>query len=231
MPAEDLDAIQLELETLLSTVALRYRALKLEYDSIDKEDKREKKGKYIDKQPTSPGKRKRVEEKTKIKDNKYFGNQTKLNKFKSAPVHSPVPSLNTDDSMDAVPHYQSNHAPRENPKMVVPKNDIPNKFWLSVEPYCMPITQEDIKVSFFCIIVHFLLNRVFQLLDDLIETYSGPLLPPIPDLGAHYSSQWAAEDLKDEQDNSNPNAKNNKRFMSGSSAEVVNMMKKGEKCM
>jgi len=94
----------------------------------------------------------------------------------------------------------------------MPKNDTPNKFWLSVEPYCMPISHEDIK-----------------LLDDLIEEYSGALVPPIPDLGPHYSSQWASEDLKDEQDNSNPNAKTNKRFTSGSSADVINMLKKGEK--
>lgn len=71
----------------------------------------------------------------------------------------------------------------------------------------------------------------FQLLDDLIEEYSGALVPPIPDLGPHYSSQWANEDLKDEQDNSNPNAKTNKRFTSGSSADVINMLKKGEKLM
>lgn len=46
--------------------------------------------------------------------------------------------------MDAS-HYQSGQ--RDNLKLAVPKNDIPNKFWLSVEPYCMPITQEDIKVN------------------------------------------------------------------------------------
>lgn len=148
MPAEDLDAIQLELEMLLSTVAQRARALKYEFESLDREDKREKKGKYIEKQPASPpGKRKRgaTDDNKKTKENaKYFGTQ-KMAKLKSS-AHSPAPSQHTDDSLDAVPYFQSNHAPRENPKVVLPKNDTPNKFWLSVEPYCMPISQEDIKV-------------------------------------------------------------------------------------
>lgn len=41
----------------------------------------------------------------------------------------------------------------------------------------MPIKQEDIK-----------------LLDDLIEDYSGPLVPMMLDLGPHYTSQWTTED-------------------------------------
>lgn len=154
MPAEDLDAIQLELEMLLSTVAQRARALKYEFESIDREDKREKKGKYIEKQPASPpGKRKRggTDDNKKTKENaKYFGTQ-KMSKLKSSSAHSPAPSQHTDDSLDAVPYFQSNHAPRENPKVVLPKNDTPNKFWLSVEPYCMPISQEDIKVNYLAI--------------------------------------------------------------------------------
>lgn len=145
MPAEDLDTIQLELELLLSTVSQRARALKSEYESLDREDKRDRKGKYIEKQPASP-KRKRDEK--KFKDSaKYFGNQAKAARVKSSSSHSRTVAHNTDDSMDSVPYFPTNYALRENPKLVVPKNDTPNKFWLSVEPYCMPISQEDIKVS------------------------------------------------------------------------------------
>lgn len=64
-----------------------------------------------------------------------------------------------------------------------------------------------------------------------MEEYSGALVPPIPELGPHYSTQWAAEDLKEEQDNSNPNAKTNKRFTGGSSTDVLNMIKRGERIM
>lgn len=223
LPAEELDAIQLELEMLLSSVALRYRSLRTEYESLDREDKKHKKS-GADKQPNSPnnaGKRKRYDgTKKSSKDaNRYFGQQVKLSKLKNNSSLSPAHSQHTDDSMDAVPYYQSTHTvssrgDQPNSKLVVPKNDIPNKFWLSVEPYCMPITQEDIK-----------------LLDDLIEEYQGPLVPPIPELGPHYTSQWTAEDLRDEQDNSNQNAKANKRFTNATNADVINMIKKGDKMM
>ena len=193
---------------LLSTVSLRYRLLKTEYDTIDKADSsREKKGKYMEKQPNSPGKRKRLDEKnSKSKDSKLFGNQLKIAKLKNS-SNSPVPSQNTDESMDG-----SNQKDNLN-KPLINKNDTPNKFWLSVEPYCMPITQEDIK-----------------LLNDLIDEYSGAIVPPIPDLGPHYSGQWATDDLKDEQDNSNP-SKSHKRINQFHGTDVINMLKKGEKLM
>lgn len=31
-------------------------------------------------------------------------------------------------------------------RILIPKNDIPHKFWMSVEPYCAEISAEDIKV-------------------------------------------------------------------------------------
>lgn len=65
----------------------------------------------------------------------------------------------------------------------------------------------------------------------MISEYKDPLVPPIPDLGPHYISQWAADDLRDEQDNSNQNAKANKRFTNSSNSDVVSMMRKGEKVM
>lgn len=179
MPAEDLDAIQLELETMLSIVALRYRGLKNEYDVLDKaaDEKREKKGKLAERQPSSPGKRKRHDEKPLKKELKQSGGgsgtvQSKMSKIKSNPIPSPC----TDDSMDAL-------LIKDNPKLMFHRNDLPNKFWLSVEPYCMPLTNEDMR-----------------LLDDLLEEYSGVGIPPIPDLGPHYSSVWASEDLKEEHD-------------------------------
>uniref|UniRef100_A0A182J0M2 Uncharacterized protein n=1 Tax=Anopheles atroparvus TaxID=41427 RepID=A0A182J0M2_ANOAO len=192
IPAEDLDTIQLELELLLSTVALRSRVLKAELETIDKADeRRERKGKHMEKAPSSPGKRKRLEEKQKFRESagKLLGQQLKISKMKHSSTlvpPSPAPSQHTDDSMDAVPFLPQNHHLQHlssDTKPIVPKNDTPNKFWLSVEPYCMPISHEDLK-----------------LLDDLLEEYSGPLIPPIPELGPHYSTQWAADDIKEEQD-------------------------------
>lgn len=64
-----------------------------------------------------------------------------------------------------------------NPKHVYHRNDTPNKFWLSIEPFTVPITQEDIR-----------------LLDVLLEEYSGVLAPQIPELGPHYAAQWGVEE-------------------------------------
>lgn len=193
--AEDLDGVQLELENLLSTVALRYRHLKSEYEVLDKADeKREKKGKLLDRPPSSPGKRKRHDEKPSKKDHKMSGGQAKISKMKNNPIPSPA----TDDSMDAL-------LTKDTAKMSGPRYlDMPNKFWLSVEPYCMPLTHEDIR-----------------LLDDLLEEYTGAAIPPIPELGPHYSSVWASEDLKEEHDIAKGKGK----------ASAFNFMKRADKIM
>jgi transcriptional adapter 3 len=212
LPAEDLDAVQQELELLLSTVSLRFRVLKSEIETLDKAERN--KIKYMERQPVSPGgKKKRYEDKNKHREgpsklmSSHHMKQSKIKQVIPSPSH-------TDDSLDAVPYFQQDRHQKDNQKLFLPKNDTPNKFWLSVEPYCMPITQEDLK-----------------LLDDLIEEYSGPLIPPIPELGPHYSQQWAADDLKDEQDNSNPIANKKSRGGSMQNGEVLNMMRKGEKLM
>lgn len=209
LPAEDLDAIQLELELLLSSVAQRYRILKAEFDAIEREDRRDRKNKFVEKPPTSPGKRKRTEDK-KTKDR--FLSSLKIAKQRVTSINSPAQSLQTDDSLDALPH-STHHSQKDRLKSSVPKNDVPNKFWLSVEPYCMPITHEDLK-----------------LLDDLLEQYSGPLVPPIPELGPHYSTTWATEDLREERVNSNLNSKMKSRQLVQSD-EVAEIVKKGEKIM
>lgn len=169
LPVEELDPVQTELESLLSSVALRFRYLKNEYESLDREDKRPKKGVFSAGKPSNlpsqTGKRKRVAKKTtSAKNNKHFGGQqAKLSKLKTNSSHSPARSLHTDGSMDATSHPQGASAGRignnQNPKLLLPKNDIPNKFWLSVEPYCMPITQEDIKVSL-CLCIFLLVHEM-----------------------------------------------------------------------
>lgn len=67
------------------------------------------------------------------------------------------------------------------------RNDAPDRFWASVEPYCAEITQEDIKA-----------------LDELIKTSEDDSdLYKIPPLGKHYSVRWATEDLLEEQKEGN----------------------------
>ncbi|KAH8354788.1 hypothetical protein KR084_007817 [Drosophila pseudotakahashii] len=229
LAAEDLDAVQLELEQMLSNVALRTRVLKTEYDSLDKDEKRQDRRK-LDRVPGSPpcpasmlngllgigsnsstslgsplgggggtsgagasssgqSKRKR-DEPTGVR--KKHSSMTILKQQGVSSKHqaknSPL-AVHTDDSMDYLPTLVAanasgsvlpHHQPLPQlPKVAVPKNDTPNKFWLSVEPYCMPLTNEDLR-----------------LIDDLLEQYRGPLVPPVPTLGPHYSIAWAQEDMK-----------------------------------
>ncbi|KAH8267262.1 hypothetical protein KR026_010455 [Drosophila bipectinata] len=229
LAAEDLDAVQLELEQMLSNVALRARVLKAEYDSLDKDEKRQDRRK-VDRIPGSPpctnnmlngllgmggnsssgvgspsggtssgnAKRKR-EEPTGVRKKhssmtilKQQGAVSSSSSTKHQAKNSPM-TVHTDDSMDYLPTIAGgaaatasnpstlpHHQPQTQlPKMSVPKNDTPNKFWLSVEPYCMPLTNEDLR-----------------LIDDLLEQYKGPLVPPVPTLGPHYSTVWAQEDMK-----------------------------------
>ncbi|XP_034116296.1 transcriptional adapter 3-B [Drosophila albomicans] len=251
LAAEDLDAVQLELELMLSNVALRARVLKAEYDSLDKDEKRQDRRKLDRLPPGSPpvnhgllngilaggvagvgglagagnagaagnlgsgigspahgagnsSKRKLRDEPTGVR--KKHSSMTILKQqqqlqggvAKQLNKNSPM-AVHTDDSMDYISlpttlqqhpqqqHAQQQHAQQQHahqqqqqlPKVSMPKNDMPNKFWLSIEPYCMPLTNEDLR-----------------LIDDLLEQYRGPLVPPVPTLGPHYATVWAQEDMK-----------------------------------
>jgi transcriptional adapter 3 len=188
LPPDDLEHIQAELETLLSTVALRYRVLKSELESNDS-----RRSKHLDRTPVSPDhKRRRGGTSSSLvqstvsggKPRKFSANSplttnhppTKISKLKNSSA-SPAPSQHTDDSSDVSSH---------NPKHIYHRNDTPNKFWLSIEPFTVPITQEDIR-----------------LLDVLLDEYAGTMAPQIPDLGPHYSTAWGPDDVKDEQDGTN----------------------------
>lgn len=65
----------------------------------------------------------------------------------------------------------------------IPKNDAPNRFWASVEPYCADITNEEVRT----------LEELLKPPEDEAEHYK------IPPLGKHYSQRWAQEDLLEEQ--------------------------------
>lgn len=200
---EDLDALQLELEALLSAVVVRSRVLQEEIRVLSNaEEKRSgdnKKGKistisHINKAPPSPGKRTKQQERPmkKLKEagsSKSRGSSEssqgplpiKFTKVKSIPLSAssrPLPSHALSD------HDHSDQIRHDAPKIVLPKNDTPNKFWLSVEPYCSDISMEDIK-----------------LLDELLHEHENDAeYQKVPMLGRHYSLRWAQEDLEEHPD-------------------------------
>jgi transcriptional adapter 3 len=201
LPPDDLEPIQAELEMLLSTVALRYRVLKSELESNDSRRT---------KAPISPDKRRRTAPSSSGKPRKFSSansplshQPTKISKLKTSSA-SPAPSQHTDDSSDVSIH---------NPKNLYHRNDTPNKFWLSIEPYTVPITHEDIR-----------------LIDGLLEEYSGPLAPQIPELGPHYTAQWGIEDIKEEVDASNPQIKGKKSATNGQqNGDVMRVLRNSKK--
>ena len=75
---------------------------------------------------------------------------------------------------------------QETPKPNVPKNETPNRFWSFVEPYCAPISSDDVK----------LLEDLVRSHGDMSEYFR------VPKLGQHYTIKWANEDLEYERNKS-----------------------------
>lgn len=204
---DELDALQLELESLLCNTALRVRYFQSEIDSIDtNESKREKKGKAAGKQLQYPVKRKFQDDKlVKSKDYTKLSNQPKVPKFKnfsnSSGSHAYQNDVNSDNSVKL-----------ELSQLTLPKNNIPYKFWNSVEPYCAPVTLDDIKF-----------------LESLLAQSSNTTLPPIPPLGRHYSEVWADEHLAEDQNAGNPNKQ--KSSMSPDASSIRKKLEKANENM
>lgn len=201
---DELDSLQLELESLLGNTALRIRYFQSEIESIDtNESKREKKGKAAGKQLQYPVKRKFPDDKLVKTNSTKLSNQPKVPKFKNLSNASSGGSHNyTNDVANS-----DNSVKLELSQFALPKNNIPYKFWSSVDPYCAPVTLDDIKF-----------------LESLLAQSSNTTLPPIPPLGRHYSEVWADEHLAEDQNASNPN-----KQKSSMSPEASNIRKKLEK--
>lgn len=202
---DELDSLQLELESLLGNTALRIRYFQAEIESIDtNESKREKKGKAAGKQLQYPVKRKFPDDNKLVKTNSTkLSNQPKVPKFKNMSNASSGGSHNYSNDIG----NSDNSVKLELSQFALPKNNIPYKFWSSVDPYCAPVTLDDIKF-----------------LESLLAQSSNTTLPPIPPLGRHYSEVWADEHLAEDQNASNPN-----KQKSSMSPEASSIRKKLEK--
>ncbi|NP_001040349.1 transcriptional adapter 3 [Bombyx mandarina] len=206
---DELDGLQLELESLLCNTALRCRYFQSEIESIDSnESKREKKGKAAGKQLQYPVKRKFQDDKVvKTKDYTKLSNQPKVPKFKNFSNASSGSHTYSNDLVNS-----DNSVKLELSQLALPKNNIPYKFWNSVEPYCAPVTLDDIKF-----------------LESLLAQSSNTTLPPIPPLGKHYSEVWADEHLAEDQNASNPNKQ--KSSMSPDASHARKKLEKSSESM
>ncbi|XP_012543058.1 transcriptional adapter 3-B [Monomorium pharaonis] len=201
---DDLDTLQLELETLLSAVVVRHRTLQDEIASLfsaeERRDRRSKSGKSL-----SLLDKKIREEKFKPKE---------INAKSQSPLHTKLFKQKTVGSSTSQMVSNLHEISRiegsksDVPKLLLPKNDTPNKFWASVDPYCTDIMPDDIK-----------------LLEELITTHSDiSEFKKIPSLGRHYSLMWAHNDLLQEEDAANPNREKKKNR-----TDMSHLIAKGDK--
>ncbi|CAL8336206.1 unnamed protein product [Merluccius merluccius] len=166
---EELDTLQLELETLLSSANRRLRALEEQRQILT--DWQDKKG---DKRFLKMGK-----DPDQSASSRHKPKKQKLD-GKGSHAPGPGPGRPKLKNLQAK-EYEFNEDPQDIPR--TPKNDSPNRFWALVEPYCADITNEEIR----------LLEELLKPPDDEAEYYK------IPVLGKHYSQRWAQEDLLEEQ--------------------------------
>ncbi|XP_068414740.1 transcriptional adapter 3 isoform X1 [Eschrichtius robustus] len=221
---EELDTLQLELETLLSSASRRLRVLEAETQILT--DWQDKKG---DRRFLKLGRDHELGAPPKH-------GKPKKQKLEGKAGHGPGPGPGRPKSKNLQPkiqEYEFTDDPIDVPR--IPKNDAPNRFWASVEPYCADITSEEVRT----------LEELLKPPEDEAEHYKvetpglerrdgeqegsefsleisavngkGPCtrtilhltswklfciavcFSSIPPLGKHYSQRWAQEDLLEEQ--------------------------------
>lgn len=202
---EDLDQLQMELESLLSKVAVRQRLLQTEIIAINSSESSADRGKA-----SSPGKKARsrgsklVESLTKTRDvTRSSGSKHSKKMYRLAPLAGSVPVVPPDN--DPKPPA---------PKVFVSKNSAPNRFWASVDPYCSEVTQEHIKV------LEDLIHHNQTNLPNFLET---------PPLGEHYSTNWALQELVEAQETASMNRQRRKQASLTGSQEAANMLKRSSR--
>ena len=209
---EDIDTLQMELEAMLSATVVRKNTLKEELEILNDIEKYKGQGKAGKKgELFSPGKR-------GLTGGKDGRSAKKMKLLSGKPASSDqgkvigMPKMKSETSAPGFDPLQNEQIRpiAESSRPTLPKNETPNRFWAFVEPYCAPITQEDIKV----------LEDLVKGHGDLSEYYK------VPKLGQHYTHRWAKEDLENERLRSANDA--NAGSDSKGSEEVSQVLKRAE---
>ncbi|XP_074661936.1 transcriptional adapter 3-like [Tubulanus polymorphus] len=187
---EELDSLQTDLETLLASLAKRIRGLETEVEVLTNwsDVKKEKRpiGKVDCTPPATPKRGKSVEGKTGKKMREGFKGTTPTSTSRGKGKNASIQSVKLME-VDPIPQIQPPTGQTEQPlidPVQIAKNEIPNRFWQMVDPYCQDITNDDIKF----------LEEIIKNHDDNSSEYY-----KIPLLGKHYAQKWAQEDLLEEQ--------------------------------
>lgn len=194
---EEMDSLQMEIESILVNVMQHTRSLKMETLVLDNWTSDKNDSILIQ----TPQKQiNNAASTSAVKDsNTKEKNDSLLKKLKPTVSKPPQFALQNFIHTDAQQHVP------------IVRNDIPDIFWQSVEPYCADITEEDIKL---------LENQI-----ELNQKYQS-FTKTIGPLGKHYALQWAEEDL-------NQQMKEGQRFVdldgkgSSPARSTVNQKRKG----
>ncbi|CAI9722847.1 Hypothetical predicted protein [Octopus vulgaris] len=224
---DEIDRLQTELETLLASAGKRLQLLQKEIQTLNNwQDKKEKK--------PAPGKVENSVVKNKNETLKNFpaSDVPVVKRGKGGSGAEDKPNKKFKDSNGKATHCSGPGRPKnKNSQVKMPdydisessdiarsqKNDIVNRFWASVDPYCAEISTEDMKV----------LEEVLVTIKDDSEFFK------IPPLGKHYSERWAQEDIMDEQKEGakiSDKRRNNNNSTATNSNESTNLLKKSESC-
>jgi len=188
---DEVDTLQTELETLLAAAAKRMRHLESEITNLNTwQDNKPIPLPVVPvigkKERSSSGKGqpegKRGGKGSDERPSKRFKDST----GKAAAPPSIIRPKGKAQTVKLEPSLPESSKVLELPKVqqqLIIKNDVPNRFWALVEPYCQEITPEDLKV-----------------LEDLMRGHEDDAeYHKVPSLGKHYAQKWAAEDLLEEQ--------------------------------
>ncbi|CAH0383346.1 unnamed protein product [Bemisia tabaci] len=202
---EDLDGLQLELETMLSSVAVRTRTLTSEIAALNVlEEQRDKKGQLA----LLKIKKKKTEEKSKLNKQREISNtaDTQNSSPRSKLKSNASSGKNSPPSTSQHPSTKSGE-PSKMP--FIPRIDTPNKFWAFVGTYCADVTPEHI-----------------QYLESLLKMQENDEeLMKIPPLGEHYSKKWKEEEMDSLKNNLSP-SKTPKPSKAHMENDVKDMLKK-----
>ncbi|RWS15841.1 transcriptional adapter 3-like protein [Dinothrombium tinctorium] len=204
---EDLDALQLELETLLVSVIKRKTQLENEMESLANWQDKPRDKKHSHSEPS--GKRSKLIDdrpSKKIKESPSYSSTSSTSSSSSSKSHIVKPKSKNAQEIDSKMPTQ---------QLPVVRNDVPDKFWAFVDGYCSPVTQEHIK-----------------LLEDMIKSYEEDSeYFKIPNLGKHYSLKWAQEDRwENKKEEAKGSANDKKKGLSPSNNVSPKSAKKSKEC-
>lgn len=191
---EDLDALQLELETVLTSVAVRLCQLNEQLTVLSSIEtttrgrgRKQRKALAIIPTPAPAVSTPPPEEKPSICRPPV---KVPTKKLGNVPPSAPSPSLsNSPCKRSKMLRKRPDLGPSSKPKgKQLEKDFVSHKFWTTLDPYCCQVTEE-----------------TYNLLSDILcqNQEEVPFLYEIPPLGEHFSKEWDNKDFVENHDYGN----------------------------